>query len=528
MRPVTARGPCLLYVAARLRAFATLWARGRGEDWLSVRGFGCVGACEALAAVAHGMAGTACSFFFLLFRVWRRFSARGAFARMELTRGAWLLALVLLAAATGEAAISSKAGVTDTDAGLLCVVSGALKGGARQAQVDTERAFTLMSAIAAHRAGPDVAKGAKPALAKMSARTKQETVAQTQRATHALASLERRKARAAALAQAIATRATEAATLSAHIAGEMDQWTRIASTLVSKAESGFPCITSDPTTHAGTITLTSNLVEANEAQSGTGTAKGAPVPAECDDDPTEEMKAIAWANVTSAIATAEGGILNEFEIGTPTSGSQDSCPLTSVAGAGSAGSYRDWRMAGVFNVRLSNSLMGKTFTENVERVAALAKQLNTLTQEPEDGDEEEDPADKCLAGHDDSEPYTIDQKPPSNWRDACIWCGANLCSAKQSEKIQSALAKLSLLAADSSATSETQSEPQAGAQRQSDDNAEQDQGSSEATALGGAQGQESNTQQRARSDKDTQAASEATRATHSTTLATLAALTAAL
>ncbi|KAH8610511.1 hypothetical protein ERJ75_001094900 [Trypanosoma vivax] len=158
-RPVAALGSCLLYVAARLRAFATLWALGLGEDWLSVRGFGCVGACEALAAAAHGMAGMACAFFFLLCRGWRSFSARGAFARMDMTRGAWLLALFLLAAATGEAAIDNKAGVNDTDAGLLCVVSGALKGGARQAQVDTARAFDLMSTIAKHRAGPDVAQG---------------------------------------------------------------------------------------------------------------------------------------------------------------------------------------------------------------------------------------------------------------------------------------------------------------------------------------------------------------------------------
>ncbi|KAH8610519.1 hypothetical protein ERJ75_001094600 [Trypanosoma vivax] len=112
---------------------------------------------------------------------------------MDMTRGAWLLALFSLAAATGEAAIDNKAGVIDTDAGLLCVVSGALKGGARQAQVDTERAFDLMSAIAAHRAGPDVAKGAQPKLAKMSARTKQEAVAQSHRAKNALASLERQR-----------------------------------------------------------------------------------------------------------------------------------------------------------------------------------------------------------------------------------------------------------------------------------------------------------------------------------------------
>ncbi|KAH8610514.1 hypothetical protein ERJ75_001093500 [Trypanosoma vivax] len=447
---------------------------------------------------------------------------------MDMTRGAWLLAPFSLAAATGEAAIDNKAGVTEADALLLCVVAGALKGGARQAQVDTERAFTLMSAIASHRAGPDVAKGAQPALAKMSARTKQEAVAQNQRATHALASLERRKARAAALAKAIATRAQEAATLSAHIAGEMDRWTRIASTLVSKAESGFPCITTDPNTNAGTINLSRNLVAANEAQSGTGAAKGTPVPTECDADPTKKMKALAWSHVTGALDQARGEVLKEFTIVSPTSSSQDSCPLTIVAEASSAGSYRDWRMAGVFNVRLSTSLIGTPFSENVERVAALAKQLNTLTQEPEDADADADPADKCLARHADSEPNTIDQKTPSNWRDACIWCGANLCSAKQSEKIQSALAKLSLLAADIKRTGETQREPQAGAQRQSDGNAEQDQGPREAPALGEAQGQESNTQQRARSDKDTQATSTATRATHSTTLATLAALTAAL
>ncbi|CCD18342.1 hypothetical protein, conserved in T. vivax [Trypanosoma vivax Y486] len=474
------------------------------------------------------MAGMACAFFFLLFRGWRRFSARGAFARMDMTRGAWLLALFLLAAATGEAAIDNKAGVIEQDARLLCVVSGALKGGARQAQVDTERAFTLMSAIAAHRAGPDVAKGDKPALAKMSARTKQEAVAQSQRATHALASLERQKARAAQLAKAIATSAAEAATLSAHIAGEMDQWTRIASTLVSKAENGFPCITTAPTDHAGTITVTRNLVEANAAKSGSGTAKGTPVPTECDDDPTKTMQAVDWSNVTSTIDQARGKILKEFTIGSPTSGSQNSCPLTSVAGRDSAGSYREWRMAGVFNVTFKTNLIGTPFSKNIDRVAALAKQLNTLTQEPEDADADADPADKCLAGHDDSEPYTIDQKTPRNWRDACIWCGANLCSAKQSDKIQSALAKLSLLAADSSATSETRTEPQAGGQRQSDGNAEQDQGTGEATALGEAQGQESNKQQHARSDTDAQAASGAKRATHSTTLATLAALTAAL
>ncbi|CCD19470.1 hypothetical protein, conserved in T. vivax [Trypanosoma vivax Y486] len=416
----------------------------------------------------------------------------------------------------------------DTDAGLLRVVSGALKGGARQAQVDTARAFTLMTAIAAHRAGPRVAKGEQPALAKVSAGMKQEAVAKSQRAKNALASLERRKAGAAALAKDIATSAAEAATLSAHIAGEMDQWTRIASTLVSKATNGFPCITTNPTANAGTITVTSKLVEANEAKSGTGAAKGAPVPTECDADPTAEMQAMAWSNVTSTNEQAKGGILAEFTISSPTSSNQDTCPLTSVAAAGSAGSYRNWRMAGVFNVRFSTNLIGTPFTQNIDKVTALAKQLNTLTQEPEDKDAEEDPADKCLAGHDDSEPNTIDQQTPSNWRNACTWCGANLCSQKQSGKIQRALAKLSLLAAGSSATSETQREPQAGAQRQSDGNAEQDQGTREATALGEAQGQESNTQQRARSDKDTQATSEAKRATHSTTLATLAALTAAL
>ncbi|KAH8610489.1 hypothetical protein ERJ75_001096400 [Trypanosoma vivax] len=450
---------------------------------------------------------------------------------MDMTRGAWLLAPFSLAAATGEAAVDNKAGVNDTDAGLLCVVSGALKGGARQAQVDTERAPDLMSTIAKHRAGPDVAKGEQPALAKMSARTKQEAVAASQRATHALASLERQKARAAALAKAIATSATEAATLSAHIAGEMDQWTRIASTLFSKAQSGFPCITTNPSSNAGTINLSRNLVAANQEQSGGSSAYGKPVPAECDADPTGKMQATKWSNVTSAIdqARAGSGILKKFTIGTPTSSSQNSCPLTSVAEAGSAGSYRDWRMAGVFNVTFSTNLIGTPFSKNIERVAELAKQLNTLTQEPEDADADADadPADKCLARHADSEPNTVDQQTPSNWRDACTWCGANLCSQKQSGKIQRALAKLSLLAADSSATSETQREPQAGAQRQSDGNAEQDQGTREATALGEAQGQESNTQQRARSDKDTQATSTATRATHSTTLATLAALTAA-
>ncbi|KAH8610504.1 hypothetical protein ERJ75_001093800 [Trypanosoma vivax] len=192
----------------------------------------------------------------------------------------------------------------------------------------------------------------------MSAGTKQETVAQNQRAKNALASLERRKARAAALAKDIATRATEAATLSAHIAGEMDQWTRIASTLVSKAENGFPCITTAPTDHAGTITVTSKLVEANEAKSGGGTAKGTPVPTTCEADPTKTMQAVDWSNVTSTIEKATGGILKEFTIGTPTSGSQDSCPLTSVAGEGSAGSYRNWRMAGVFNVTFSTNLIG--------------------------------------------------------------------------------------------------------------------------------------------------------------------------
>ncbi|KAH8610521.1 hypothetical protein ERJ75_001093600 [Trypanosoma vivax] len=422
------------------------------------RGFGCVGACEALAAAAHGMAGMACAFFFLAF--------------------SWLATLLCQRRFCEDG--------HDTDAGLLRVVSGALKGGARQAQVDTARAFTLMTAIAAHRAGPDVAKGAQPALAKMSARTKQEAVAASQRATHALASLERQKARAAALAQAIATSAAEAATLSAHIAGEMDQWARIASTLASKATSGFPCITTNPSSNSGTITVTRNLVAATEPQSGSGTANGKPVPAECDADPTAEMQAMAWSHVTSEIDQARGGsgILKKFTISSPTSGSQDSCPLTSVAAAGSAGSYRDWRMAGVFNVTFSTNLIGTPFSKNIERVTELAKQLNTLTQEPED-QTRSGPSRQCLARHADSEPNTVDQQTPSNWRDACTWCGANLCSQKQSGKIQRALAKLSLLAADSSATSETQSEPQAGAQRQSDGNAEQDQGTREATALGG-------------------------------------------
>ncbi|CCD20369.1 hypothetical protein, conserved in T. vivax [Trypanosoma vivax Y486] len=310
----------------------------------------------------------------------------------------------------------------------------------------------------------------------------------------------------------------------------MDQWARIASTLVSKATSGFPCITTGATSNAGTITLGSNLVAADQARSGGGTAYGKPVPTECDAGPTAEMQPTKWSHVTSANEQAQGGsgILKKFTIGAPTSGSQNSCPLTSVAEAGSAGSYRDWRMAGVFNVTFSTNLIGTPFSKNIERVAELAKQLNTLTQEPADEDAEADPADTCLARHADSEPNTVDQQTPSNWRDACTWCGANLCSKKQSEKIQDALAKLSLLAADSSATRETRTEPQAGAQRQSDGNGEQDQGTGEATALGEAQGQESNTQQRARSDKDTQATSTAKRATHSTTLATLAALTAAL
>ncbi|KAH8610496.1 hypothetical protein ERJ75_001096200 [Trypanosoma vivax] len=447
---------------------------------------------------------------------------------MDMTRGAWLLALFLLAAATGEAAIDNKAGVNDTDAGLLCVVSGALKGGARQAQVDTERAPDLMSTIAKHRAGPDVAKGEQPALAKMSNGMRQDAMKRTQKAKNALESLERKKAGSAQLAKAIAKKAAEQATLSAHIAGEMDQWARIASTLVSKATSGYPCITTAPTGDAGTIDLEANLVDANEAQSGTGTARGRPVPNACDADPTAEMQAWAWSNVTSTIEHAKDGILKKFTIGTPTTSSQNGCPLTSVAGRDSAGSYRNWRMAGVFNVRPETGLIGTPFTQNIERVAELAKKLKELTQEPEDKDAEEDPADTCLARHDDSEPDAVDQQTTSSWRDACIWCGANLCSKTQSGKIKAALAKLSLLAADSKRTNAPQSTPQQGAKRQSDDNAEQDQGTREATALGEAQGQESNTQQRARSDKDTQATSEAKRATHSTTLATLAALTAAL
>ncbi|CCD19452.1 hypothetical protein, conserved in T. vivax [Trypanosoma vivax Y486] len=376
------------------------------------------------------------------------------------------------------------------------------------------------------------AKSAQPSLAKMSAPTKQEAVAYMLRAMHALVSREGQKVQPGAFCKAIATSAAKAATLSAHIAGEMDQWARIASTLVSKATSGFPCITTDPSSNAGTITLTRNLVAATEPQSGSGTAKGTPVPTECDADPTAEMQATKWSHVTSAIEQAQdrSGILKKFTISSPTSSSQDSCPLTSVAAAGSAGSYRDWRMAGVFNVTFSTSLIGTPFSKNIERVAELAKQLNTLTQEPEDADAdaEADPADTCLARHADSEPNAVEQQTPSNWRAACTWCGANLCSQKQSEKIQRALAKLSLLAADSKRTSETQREPQAHAQRQSDGNAEQDRGSREATALWEAQGQESNTQQRARSDKDTEATKTATRATHSTTLATLAALAAAL
>ncbi|KAH8610488.1 hypothetical protein ERJ75_001096600 [Trypanosoma vivax] len=334
-----------------------------------------------------------------------------------------------------------------------------------------------MTAIAAHRAGPDVAKGAQPALAKMSARTKQEAVAASQRATHALASLERQKARAAALAQAIATSAAEAATLSAHIAGEMDQWARIASTLASKATSGFPCITTNPSSNAGTITVTRTWLQQQSHSRAAAQLTANQYPPNAT--PTQPRKCKRWrGRMSQARSTKRGrsGILKKFTISSPTSGSQDSCPLTSVAAAGSAGSYRDWRMAGVFNVTFSTNLIGTPFSKNIERVTELAKQLNTLTQEPEDKDAEADPADTCLARHADSEPNTVDQQTPSNWRDACTWCGANLCSQKQSGKIQRALAKLSLLAADSSATSETQSEPQAGAQRQSDGNAEQDQG----------------------------------------------------
>ncbi|KAH8610492.1 hypothetical protein ERJ75_001095500 [Trypanosoma vivax] len=174
--------------------------------------------------------------------------------------------------------------------------------------------------------------------------------------------------------------------------------------------------------------------------------------------------------------------------------------------AGLSGSYREWRMAGVFNVTLSTDLIGTPFTKNIDRVAELGKQLNKLTQEPEEADAEEDPADTCLAGHADSEPNAVDQQTPGNWRDACIWCGANLCSQKQSGKIKAALAKLSLLAADSKRTNETQREPQAGAQRQSDGNGEQDQGTREATALGGAQARKQHAAARTL-NKDAQAAS---------------------
>ncbi|KAH8610513.1 hypothetical protein ERJ75_001094700 [Trypanosoma vivax] len=58
----------------------------------------------------------------------------------------------------------------------------------------------------------------------------------------------------------------------------------------------------------------------------------------------------------------------------------------------------------------SNNLVGKPFSKNIDRVAELAKQLKQLTQEPEDADADEDPADKCLARHADSEPNTVDQK----------------------------------------------------------------------------------------------------------------------
>ncbi|KAH8610524.1 hypothetical protein ERJ75_001092400 [Trypanosoma vivax] len=180
-----------------------------------------------------------------------------------------------------------------------------------------------MTAIAAHRAGPDVAKGAQPALAKMSARTKQEAVAQSQRATHALASLERQKARAQhsrrPSRQAQQKRPHSQRTSQA-------KWTNgRASQALSlprqRAASRASPRTEQQRRH---ITVTRNLVAATEPQSGSGTANGKPVPAECDADPTAEMQAMAWSHVTSAIdqARAGSGILKKITISSPTSGSQ--------------------------------------------------------------------------------------------------------------------------------------------------------------------------------------------------------------
>ncbi|KAH8606908.1 hypothetical protein ERJ75_001471600 [Trypanosoma vivax] len=212
----------------------------------------------------------------------------------------------LLAAATGEAAIDNKAGVTEADAGLLCVVSGALKGGARQAQVDTARAFTLMTPSPHTALGPMSRKArSQRSLRCQRARSKKQSRRASAQRTHWRALKGRRHARQhsrrpsrqAQQKRPHCQRTSQAKWTNGHASQALSSPRQRAATRAS------------PRTRTATPAPSPyrNLVAATEPQSGSGTAYGKPVPTECDADPTAEMQAMAWSHVTSAIDQARGG-----------------------------------------------------------------------------------------------------------------------------------------------------------------------------------------------------------------------------
>ncbi|KAH8610490.1 hypothetical protein ERJ75_001095400 [Trypanosoma vivax] len=111
----------------------------------------------------------------------------------------------------------------------------------------------------------------------MSAGMRQDAVKRTQKATHALASLERKKAGAAQLAKAIAKKQQKRphSQRTCRRNGPMDT-SRKHSRLQSNER--LPVHHHDPTGDAGTIDLSRNLVAANQEQSGGSSAYGKPVP----------------------------------------------------------------------------------------------------------------------------------------------------------------------------------------------------------------------------------------------------------
>ncbi|KAH8610515.1 hypothetical protein ERJ75_001094800 [Trypanosoma vivax] len=216
----------------------------------------------------------------------------------------------------GEAAIDNKAGVTEADA----VCSASCRAHSREARGRRRwtRARVYLMSPSPHTAlGPMSRKArSQRSLRCQRARSKKQWRRTSAQRTHWRALKGRR--RAAALAKAIATSATEAATLSAHIAGEMDQWTRIASTLVSKARR-LPVHHHEPNTTPAP-SLKQKLGCSERGTVGRGQLRQ-PVPAECDADPTGKCRRGVVA-CHKRDRPSGGRDPEKFTIGTPTSSSQ--------------------------------------------------------------------------------------------------------------------------------------------------------------------------------------------------------------